>query len=62
MSLDLSRLEGYVRGEVQASPDEVLKMIHETLQEIERRREVSGRAFEANMDRLDRMMKELSHA
>jgi hypothetical protein len=62
MNSDLARLEGYVRGDVQASPDEVLKMIHETLQEIERRREVSRRAFEANMDRLDRMMKELSHA
>jgi hypothetical protein len=62
MNPDLSRLEGYVRGDVQASPDEVLKMIHETLQEIERRREVSRRAFEANMDRLERMMKELSHA
>ncbi|OGG57206.1 MAG: hypothetical protein A3F84_17315 [Candidatus Handelsmanbacteria bacterium RIFCSPLOWO2_12_FULL_64_10] len=62
MNSDLARLEGYVRGDVQASPDEVLKMIHETLQEIERRREVSRRAFETNMDRLDRMMKELSHA
>lgn len=62
MNSDLSRLEGYVRGDVQASPDEVLKMIYETLQEIERQREVSRRAFEANMDRLDRMMRELSHA
>ncbi len=62
MSLDLYRLESYVRGDVQASPDEVLEMIHKTLQVIEQRREVSRRVFEANMDRLESTVKELSHA
>lgn len=34
MNSDLSRLEGYVRGDIKVSPDEVLKMIHKTLRVI----------------------------
>lgn len=62
MNSDLSRLEGYVQGDVKASPDEALKMIHEALQVIDQRREASRRAFEAKMDRLRKMIRKLPHA
>ena len=62
MNAELARLESYVRGNLQASPDEVLKMIHATLEVVQNRRATSQRVFEENMDRVEKALKEMPYA
>jgi len=62
MNAQVTTLMQYARGEVEVPPDEILKVIHETLEMIHRQREVSRRVFAEDMDKIERALKDLANA